>query len=77
MVDQQPIQAAQTELCVLASIKKWVNTYYGVLADFSRTSQTYGSLFYFTRYFTSISIANKCQLNFNLGIEGFKACFVH
>ena len=32
MVCQQHIQAAQTGLCMLASIKKWVNIHYGKLA---------------------------------------------
>ena len=55
MVDQQHIQAAQTGLCMLASIKKWwVNTHYGMIVDSSGTSQTYGSLCDFTNYFTSI-----------------------
>ena len=32
MVDQQHIQAAQSGLCMLASIKKWINANYGMLA---------------------------------------------
>ena len=48
MVGQQHILAAQTELYMLASIKKWVNTHYGVLVDSSGTSKIYGSLCYFT-----------------------------
>ena len=48
MVGQQHIQAAQTVICMLASIKKGVNTHYGMLADFGGTSQTYGSLYCFT-----------------------------
>ena len=44
MVGQQHIQAAQAGLCMLASIKKWVNTHYGMLAESGGTSQTYGSL---------------------------------
>ena len=48
MVGQQHIQAAQTGLCMLASIKKWINTHYGMFADFGGTSRTYGSLCYFT-----------------------------
>ena len=48
MVGQQHIQAAQTGLCMLASIKKWVNTHYGMLADSGGTSKIYGSLCYFT-----------------------------
>ena len=44
MVGQQHIQAAQTGLCMLASIKKWVNKHYGMLADSGGTSQTDGSL---------------------------------
>ena len=31
MAGQQPVQAAQAGLCMLASIKKWVNTHYGRL----------------------------------------------
>ena len=53
MVDQQYIQAAQTGLCKLASIKKWVNTRYGLLADSGGTSKIYGSLC-FSRNFTSL-----------------------
>ena len=48
MVGQQHIQEAQTGLCMVAIIKKWVNTHYGMLADSGRTSQTYSSLCYFT-----------------------------
>ena len=33
------IQAAQTELCMLASIKKWVNTHHGMLAHSGGTSK--------------------------------------
>ena len=54
MVGQQDIQAAQTRLCMLASIKKWVNAHYGMLADFGVTSQTYDNLCYFTSSFISI-----------------------
>ena len=54
MVGQQQIQAAQTGLCMLSIIKKWVNTHYDMLADFGGTSQIYGTLYYFTSYFTSI-----------------------
>ena len=54
MVGQQHILAAQTELYMLASIKKWVNTQYGMLTDSGGTSHTYGSLCYFTVYFTII-----------------------
>ena len=48
MADQQHIQAAQTGLCMLASIKKWVNTHYGILADSGGTSKIYESLCCFT-----------------------------
>ena len=48
MVGQQHIQEAKTGLCMLASIKKWVSTQYGMLADSGGTSQTCGSLCYFT-----------------------------
>ena len=44
MVGQQHIQAAQTRLCMLASIKKWVNARYGMLADSGGTSKTYAIL---------------------------------
>ena len=54
MVGQQHIHAAQTGLCMLESIKKWVNAHYGMLADSGGTSKIYGSLFYFTRCLTSI-----------------------
>ena len=54
MVGQQHIQAAQTGLCRLESIKKWVNAHYGMLEDSGGTSKTYGSLCYFTSHFTSI-----------------------
>ena len=42
MIGQQHIQIAQTALCMLATIKKWVNTHYRLLADSNGTSQTYG-----------------------------------
>ena len=48
MVGQQHIQAAQTGLRMLASIKKLINTHYGMLADSGGTSKTYGSLCYLT-----------------------------
>ena len=53
MVRRQHIEAAQTGLCMLASIEKWV-THYDMFADFGGTSQTYGNLCYFTSYFTNI-----------------------
>ena len=43
MVGQQHIQAAQTGLYMLASIKKWVNTHYRMLVGSDETSETYGS----------------------------------
>ena len=39
MIGQQHIQAAQTELYMLATIKKWVNVHYGMLADSGGTSK--------------------------------------
>ena len=48
MVGQQHIQAAQTGLCVLASIKKWDNTRYGMLADSGGTSK---NLWYFMLFY--------------------------
>ena len=39
MAGQQHIQAAQTGLCMFASIKKWVNTHYGMIVDFGGTSK--------------------------------------
>ena len=42
MVGQQHIHAAQTGLCMLESIKKWVNTHYGMIEDFGGTSKIYG-----------------------------------
>ena len=48
MAGQQPIQEAQTGLCMLPSINKWVNTHGGMLADSGGTSKIYGSLCYFT-----------------------------
>ena len=39
MVGQQHIQAAQTGLCMLVSIKKWINTHYGMLADLVEQSK--------------------------------------
>ena len=54
MVGQQHIQAVQTGLCMLASIKKWVNAHYSMLANSGGTSKIYGSLCYVAKYFTSI-----------------------
>ena len=48
MVGQQHIQAAQTGLCMLASIAKWVNTHYDMFADSGGTSKIYGCLSFFT-----------------------------
>ena len=54
MAGQEHIQAAQTGLCMLASIKMWVSTHYGMLAVSVGTRQTYGSLCFFTSYFINI-----------------------
>ena len=54
MVGQQHIQAEQSVLHMLANIKMRVNTNYGMLMDSGGTNKTYGSLCYFTSYFTSI-----------------------
>ena len=54
MFGQQHIQAVQNGLCMLASIKKWVNTQYAMKADSGGTSKTYDGLCYFTSYLTSI-----------------------
>ena len=66
MIGQQHIQAAKTGLCMLASIKKWANTHYDILANSGGTSKIYDNLCYFTSYFNSIntSPATKCPHKF-------------
>ena len=66
MVGQQHIQATQTGLlCMLASIKKWVNTHYGMLAGSGETSQTV--VVYAILQALNASPANKCQHKFQPG----------
>ena len=71
MVGQQPIQAAQTGLCMMASIKTWVNIHYGMFSDSGGTSKIYDSLCYFTS--VNASPANKCHHRFQPG--GQIICF--
>ena len=59
MVGPQHIQVAQTGLCMLASIKKWVITHYGMLVDSVGTSKILLAL--------NASPANKCQHKFQPG----------
>ena len=55
---------SSTNWTMLASIKNWVNTHYGMLADSGGTSKTFGSFC----YITSTSQANKWQHKFQPGV---------
>ena len=69
MIGQQHIEATQTGLFMLASIKKWVNTYYGMLSDFGGTSKTLCKKVYAILLSLNASPAYKCQHEFHLFIS--------
>ena len=63
---------------MLASIKKWVNTHYGMLADSGGTSKIYGSLCYLIAILLALnaSLTNKCQHKFQPGFIADDLAFI-